>query len=46
MPLVRPFTTSFGTERRRRVLLLTLTGQDGESGYSECVAGRGTGGDT
>ena len=40
MPLVRPFTTSFGTERRRRVLLLTLTGQDGESGYSECVAGR------
>ena len=40
LPLVRPFTTSFGTERRRRVLLLALEERGGEVGHGECVAGR------
>ncbi|MDE2045126.1 MAG: o-succinylbenzoate synthase [Thermoplasmata archaeon] len=40
IPLVRPFTTSFGTEKARRVLLLTLEERGGEQGYGECVAGR------
>jgi o-succinylbenzoate synthase len=40
MPLRRPFSTSFGTERGRRVLLLSLEERGGEVGYAECVAGR------
>jgi O-succinylbenzoate synthase len=40
LPLVEPFETSFGVERRRRLLLLTLTGGSGERGYAECVAAR------
>lgn len=40
VPLRRPFATSFGTERRRRVLLLSLEERGGEVGYAECVAGR------
>ena len=40
MPLVRPFTTSFGTEKARRVLLLSLEEAHGEVGWAECVAGR------
>ena len=40
LPLVRPFSTSFGTEEARRILLLTLEDADGVRGFSECVAGR------
>ncbi len=40
LPLVLPFSTSFGTEGARRVLLLTLEDADGVRGFSECVAGR------
>jgi len=40
LPLVEPFETSFGVERRRRVLLLHLRGARGDEGIGECVAGR------
>lgn len=40
MPLVEPFETSFGVERRRRFLLLRLEAEDGEAGLGECVAAR------
>ncbi len=40
LPLVEPFETSFGVEKRRRLLLLTLRGQSGEEGVGECVAAR------
>ncbi len=40
LPLVRPFTTSFGTEKAREVLLLELEEAGGEIGYGECVAQR------
>ncbi|MCI4350008.1 MAG: o-succinylbenzoate synthase [Thermoplasmata archaeon] len=40
LPLVAPFATSFGVERRRRVLLAALTTADGLTGWSECVAAR------
>jgi O-succinylbenzoate synthase len=40
LPLVRPFATSFGVERRRRLLLLSLEEEGGRTGWSECVAGR------
>lgn len=42
LPLVRPFTTSFGTETVRDVLVLSLRAEvDGAAvvGWSECVAG-------
>jgi O-succinylbenzoate synthase len=38
--LVEPFETSFGVERRRRFLLLTLESEDGTEGVAECVAAR------
>jgi o-succinylbenzoate synthase len=38
MPLVEPFETSFGVERRRRFLVLLLETEDGETGLGECVA--------
>ncbi len=38
LPLVEPFETSFGVERRRRFLLLELESADGEVGYGECAA--------
>lgn len=38
LPLVAPFTTSFGTQTVRRALLLELTG-DGIAGIGECAAG-------
>ncbi len=38
--LVEPFETSFGVERRRRFLLLTLESETGEEGFAECVASR------
>lgn len=37
MPLVAPFRTSFGTERRRDILLLRAV-TDGAEGWGECVA--------
>src|SRR6516225_7129311 len=40
LPLVAPFTTSFGTQTVRSALILTLHG-DGISGYGECVAMEG-----
>ncbi len=40
LPLVEPFETSFGVERRRRLLLLQLVGASGERGVGECVAAR------
>ncbi len=38
LPLVRPFRTSFGTQRAREVLLLKVVTADGVTGWSECVA--------
>jgi o-succinylbenzoate synthase len=38
MPLVGPFTTSFGTQRDRDVLLLRLRTTEGLEGWGECVA--------
>lgn len=38
MPLVEPFETSFGVERRRRFLVLHVESEDGEVGMGECVA--------
>jgi len=38
LPLVAPFTTSFGTQTVRRALLVELTG-DGVFGIGECTAG-------
>jgi o-succinylbenzoate synthase len=40
MPLVEPFETSFGVERRRRFLILRLETEDGEVGLGECVAAK------
>jgi len=40
LDLVEPFETSFGVERRRRLLLLSLEGESGETGVAECVAAR------
>lgn len=40
LPLVEPFETSFGVERRRQLLLLTLRGASGEEGVAECAAAR------
>ena len=37
LPLVRPFRTSFGTEREKRALLVHLEG-DGVEGWGECAA--------
>lgn len=39
LDLVTPFRTSFGTERRRDILLLHVTTDEGE-GWGECVAMR------
>lgn len=38
MPLVRPFTTSFGTQTARDVLLVRVRTADGVDGWGECVA--------
>ena len=40
MPLVEPFETSFGVERRRRFLILRLETEEGEVGLGECVAAK------
>ncbi len=40
LPLVRPFATSFGVERRRQLLLLSVEDVEGTVGWAECVAGR------
>lgn len=37
IPLVRPFRTSFGTERVRDVILVEAVSSDGVSGWGECV---------
>ncbi len=41
MKLLQPFTTSFGTVYERRVLLTRITGEGGEEGWGESVAGQG-----
>lgn len=38
LPLVEPFETSFGVERRRRFLVVRLQATTGAEGYGECVA--------
>ncbi len=38
IPLVEPFETSFGTERKRRFLIVRLEDRNGEAGFGECVA--------
>lgn len=38
LPLVEPFETSFGTQRRRRLLLVELEEAGGAVGLGECVA--------
>jgi O-succinylbenzoate synthase len=38
MPLVRPFTTSFGTTTVKEAILVHATGEDGVEGWGECVA--------
>lgn len=38
LPLVEPFETSFGVERRRRFLMVHIETDDGEVGIGECVA--------
>lgn len=40
LPLVHPFRTSFGEEREREVLLVSVEG-DGMKGWGECVASSG-----
>ena len=40
LPLVHPFRTSFGEERVRRVLLVSVAGE-GAVGWGECVASSG-----
>lgn len=40
LPLVEPFQTSFGVEKRRRFLLLRLETHEGTVGWGECVASR------
>ncbi|MDB5077682.1 MAG: O-succinylbenzoate synthase [Chloroflexi bacterium] len=40
MPLITPFTTSFGTEVTRPCLIIRLAGE-GAEGWGECVAGDG-----
>ena len=37
VPLVRPFRTSFGTERVRDLVLVEAVSSDGSSGWGECV---------
>jgi len=37
VPLVRPFRTSFGTETVRDLLLIEAQGDDGATGWGECV---------
>ncbi len=38
LPLAEPFVTSFGAQRRRRVLFVTVEERGGEVGVGECVA--------
>ena len=38
MPLVRPFETSFGVTRNRRILLAEVR-SEGLTGWGECTAG-------
>jgi O-succinylbenzoate synthase len=38
LPLVRPFTTSFGTMSEKEALLVRAVGGDGAEGWGECAA--------
>ncbi|MGH2710713.1 MAG: o-succinylbenzoate synthase [Actinomycetota bacterium] len=38
LPLVRPFTTSFGTSNDKDCLLVRAIGEDGVEGWGECTA--------
>jgi len=40
LPLVEPFETSFGVERKRRFLVVQVESDDGELGLGECVAAK------
>ena len=40
IPLVRPFETSFGVTRERRILLIEIQ-SEGLTGWGECTAGSG-----
>jgi o-succinylbenzoate synthase len=38
LPLLRPFTTSFGTTSAKEAVLVRAVGEDGVEGWGECVA--------
>jgi O-succinylbenzoate synthase len=38
LPLVRPFTTSFGTSTHKECVLIRAIGDDGREGWGECTA--------
>jgi O-succinylbenzoate synthase len=38
LPLVRPFTTSFGTSTEKEAVLVRAIGDDGAEGWGECTA--------
>lgn len=38
LPLVRPFTTSFGTSTEKECVLVRVLGDDGVEGWGECTA--------
>ncbi len=39
--LIRPFTTSFGTTKKRKIVLTRLFFEEGVEAWGECVAGNG-----
>jgi len=39
--LIRPFTTSFGTTKKRKIVLTRIFFDDGVEAWGECVAGNG-----
>lgn len=41
MPLLAPFTTSFGTTEARRILIVKVFDESGATGFGECVAMEG-----
>jgi O-succinylbenzoate synthase len=41
LPLIHFFETSFGRTTERRILLVRVTGKDGDEGWGECTVGEG-----